>query len=139
MRDKKRVIINTFFTSIKKVPDEISTADVRKWYQTLLDRNLSENYIYAGLSHLSGYFEGLRSLPDFSYFIKINPVRPVMPKNAKKYNPAKIKALTGEEISKLWLHIDYPTSTAFSIIADKVSRKIIIASRLQLLWDVFTF
>ena len=105
MRDKKRVI-NTFFTLIKKEPDEIQTADVRTWYQTLLDRNLSENYIYASLSHLSGYFEWLRSLPEFTHFIKANPVRPVMPKAPKKYNSPRIKSLTDEEISKLWLYIE---------------------------------
>lgn len=105
MRDKKRVV-NSFFALARKEPDEIQTADVREWYQTLLDRDLSESYIYVCLSHLSGYFEWLKKLPEFSHFIKINPVRVIMPKTPKKYNSEKTKAMTDDELSKLWHHIE---------------------------------
>jgi integrase/recombinase XerD len=79
---------------------------VLQWHQKLLDRNLSENYIYATLAHLSSYFEWLRNLPEFTHFIKVNPVRAVLPKPPKKYNSHKVKSLTDEELSKLWLYLE---------------------------------
>lgn len=104
-RDKKRAV-NSFFSLVEKEPDEITTSDVREWYQILLNKKHSESYIYASLSHLSGYFEWLRSLPDFSHFIRVNPVRAVMPKPPKKYNSPKAKSLTDAELTKLWLYLE---------------------------------
>lgn len=105
MRDKKRAVI-TFFSLIKKEADEITTDDVRQWYQTMLKKKLSENYIYTCLSHLLNYFEWLRTMPEFAPFIKVNPVRAIVPKAPKKYNSPKIKSLTDEELSKLWLYLE---------------------------------
>lgn len=105
MRDKKRAV-GSFFTFAEKEPDEITTGDVRGWHQKLLEKKHSENYIYTLLSHLSGYFEWLRSLPEFSHFIKSNPVRTVMPKAPKKYNSPKAKSLTDAELTVLWMYLE---------------------------------
>lgn len=104
-RDKKRAV-GGFFEFIKKQPDEVSLADVRQWHQHLLDRSLSENYIYATLAHLSSYFEWLKNMPEFSKFLKINPVRAILPKPPKQYNSAKAKSLTDDELTKLWLYVE---------------------------------
>ena len=116
MRDKKRAVIS-FFSLLKKEPDEITTDDVRQWYQHLLKKNQSENYIYASLSHLSSYFEWLRAMPEFSHFIKINPVRAVMPKAPKKYNSPKAKSLTDVELSKLWLYLEHQAEDDKNLVA----------------------
>lgn len=104
-RDKRRAV-GSFFSLVEKEPDEITTGDVRKWHQTLLSKKHSESYIYTSLSHLSGYFEWLRSLPEFSHFIRVNTVRAVMPKPPKKYNSPKAKSLTDIELTKLWLYLE---------------------------------
>jgi len=104
-RDKERAV-KSFFALVPKEPDGVTAQDVLEWHQTMLVRNLSEYYIYASLAHLSSYFEWLRKLPEFTHFIKFNPVRAVLPKPPKKYNSHKVKSLTDEELSKLWLYLE---------------------------------
>jgi integrase len=118
MRDKKRAV-NNFFGLVKKEPDEITTADVRDWYLKMLNRHpsLSESYIYTSMSHLSSYFEWLRSMPEFSHFIKVNPVRAIMPKPPKKYNSPKAKALTDGELTKLWNFMENRAKDDSNLIA----------------------
>ncbi len=116
VRDKKRAV-NSFFALIRKSPDEITTADVREWHQKMLDTDYSERYICANFSHLSTYFEWLRKLPEFIHFIKVNPVRAVMPKAPKKYNSPKAKSLTDEELTKLWLHLEKLSNNDDNLIA----------------------
>lgn len=107
MRDKKRVVSKFFSLNDEKQPDEITTSDVREWHQFLLDKQLSENYIYAQFSQLASYFDWLVSMnPEFSRFIKINPVRQAMPPPPKKYNSPKSKSLTDGELSRLWNHLE---------------------------------
>lgn len=114
-RDKKRAV-NSFFALVKKEPDEITSQDVAAWRQAMLDKNLSERYIYASLSHLSGYFEWLRST-ELAAFIKVNPVRGAMPKPPKKYNSPRAKSLTDEELNKLWLYIEKQAADEKNLIA----------------------
>ena len=115
-RDKIRAV-QSFFDLVVKQPDEVSSEDVLVWQRHLKERNLSERYIYASLSHLSSYFEWLRKLPDFAHFIKINPVRTVMPKPPKKYNSPKAKSLTDEELTKLWLYVEKQAENETNLIA----------------------
>lgn len=103
----------SFFTLIKKEADQVKVSDINEWHQWMLDEGnrkngegLEESTIYTRLSHLSAYFEWLRKLPEFAYFIKSNPVRLALPKPPKKYNSSKSKALTDEDLSKLWLYLE---------------------------------
>lgn len=107
MRDKMRTVTRFFSLHGQKQPDKITTRDVRAWHRFLLDKNLSENYIYAQFSQLAGYFDWLVKInPEFARFIKTNPVRSVMPSPPKKYNSPKVKALSDEELSNLWLYLE---------------------------------
>ena len=115
-RDKSRAV-QSFFDVVVKQPDEINSEDVLVWQRHLKERDLSERYIYASLSHLSSYFEWLKSLPEFAHFIKINPVRTVMPKPPKKYNSPKAKSLTDEELTKLWLYVQRQAEDDENLIA----------------------
>ena len=115
-RDKTRAV-KSFFNLVVKQPDEIVSEDVLVWQRHLKERALSERYIYASLSHLSSYFEWLKALPKFSHFIKINPVRVVMPKPPKKYNSPKAKSLTDEELTRLWLYVEKQAETDENLIA----------------------
>ena len=103
-RDKTRAV-RSFFALIEKQPDQISSQDVVTWQRQLKERNLSERYIYASLSHLSSYFEWLKKT-ELGAFLKINPVRSAMPKPPRKYNSPKAKSLTDEELTKLWLYLE---------------------------------
>ena len=104
-RDKKRAV-GGFFGFCNKEPNKVTMSDVQEWHQHLLDRNLSENYIYATLAHLSSYYEWLKNIPEFSGFLITNPVRAILPKPPKQYNSAKAKSLTDEELTKLWLFVE---------------------------------
>jgi integrase/recombinase XerD len=115
-RDKIRAV-QSFFDLVVKQPDEVSSEDVLIWQRYLKGRDLSERYIYASLSHLSSYFEWLKALPEFAHFIKINPVRTVMPKPPKKYNSPKAKSLTDEELTKLWLYVEKQAEDDQNLIA----------------------
>lgn len=103
-RDKARAV-NSFFALIKREPDEVTSQDVRSWRQSMIDKNLSERYIYASLAHLSGYFSWLMTT-ELASFIKVNPVRGAMPKPPKKYNSPRAKSLTDEELTRLWLYVE---------------------------------
>lgn len=116
--------VTSFFSLINKEPDQVTVRDVNNWHQWMLDegktvkrkdkegkirilkKGLEESTIYTRLSHLSAYFEWLRKLPEFAHFLKHNPVRLALPKPPKKYNSAKAKALTDEELTRLWLHLE---------------------------------
>lgn len=119
IRRDKIAAVTSFFTLIEKSPDKVLVSDINKWHQWLLEsgngrtkqnnqisRGLEETTIYTRFSHLSAYFEWLRKLPEFAGFLPINPVRLAMPKPPKKYNSPKAKALTDEELSKLWLYLE---------------------------------
>lgn len=114
-RDKARSV-QSFFSLIEKQPDEIGSQDVLKWQRHLKERDLSERYIYASLSHLSSYFEWLRKT-ELAPFLQINPVRSSMPKPPKKYNSPKAKSLTDEELTKLWLHLEREAADDGNLIA----------------------
>ena len=114
-RDKIRAV-KSFFTLVPKQPDKIDSSDALEWQRYLKERNLSERYIYACLSHLSSYFEWLRTT-ELAPFLKINPVRPMMPKPPKKYNSPKAKSLTDEELTKLWLYVERQAASDDNLIA----------------------
>lgn len=114
-RDKTRAV-KSFFALIKKQPNQIASGDVVEWRQSLLERGLSERYIYANLSHLSSYFEFLMKT-ELSQFLKINPVRLSMPKPPKKYNSPKAKSLTDRELSKLWKYLEEKSQDEKNLIA----------------------
>lgn len=119
IRRDKIAAVTSFFTLIEKSPDKVQVSDINEWHQWLLDagnrrtkqnnqksHGLAETTIYTRFSHLSAYFEWLRQLPEFAGFLPVNPVRLAMPKPPKKYNSPKAKALTDEELSKLWLYLE---------------------------------
>lgn len=114
-RDKIRAV-KSFFALVPKQPDKIASPDVLEWQRYLKDRALSERYIYASISHLSSYFEWLRTT-ELAPFLKINPVRTVMPKPPKKYNSPKAKSLTDEELTKLWLYVERQAEDEKNLIA----------------------
>lgn len=114
-RDKNRAV-QSFFALVPKQPDKIDSTDVLEWQRHLKERNLSERYIYASLSHLSSYFEWLRKT-ELGVFLKINPVRIVMPKPPKKYNSPKAKSLTDDELTKLWLYVEKQADNDNDLIA----------------------
>ena len=114
-RDKTRAV-QSFFNGAEKQPDQINPQDVLVWQRHLKERALSERYIYASLSHLSSYFEWLRKT-ELAPFLKINPVRSVMPKPPKKYNSPKAKSLTDEELTKLWLYVEKQAEDEENLIA----------------------
>lgn len=104
MRDKKRAIVK-FFAATGKEADKITSADVREWHRALTEK-YSAAYIYALMSHLSSYFEWLRTIPAFARFIKINPVSLMRPKAPPKYNSPKPKSLTDGELAALWKYLE---------------------------------
>lgn len=124
IHSEKKLAVSGFFSLIAKEPDQVSIGDINTWHQWMLDNGktktiklddgsfktinsgLEETTIYTKLSHLSAYFEWLRNLPEFSRFLKSNPVRLAMPKPPKKYNSPKAKSLTDEEFTKLWLYLE---------------------------------
>jgi len=114
-RDKARAV-QSFFNLAAKQPDEINSQDVLEWQRHLKDRDLSERYIYASLSHLSSYFEWLRRT-ELAPFLKVNPVHAAMPKPPKTYNSPKAKSLTDEELTKLWLYVEQQAETDDNLIA----------------------
>lgn len=114
-RDKSRAV-TSFFESAKKEVDQVSSRDVLDWHQHLLDKGLSERYIYASLSHLAGYFEWLKKT-ELGIFLKVNPVHSAMPKPPKKYNSPKAKSLTDEELGKLWNFLEEQTADEKNLIA----------------------
>lgn len=114
-RDKTRAV-KAFFQAIEKQPDQVNSQDVLKWQRQLKERDLSERYIYASLSHLSSYFQWLRKT-ELSQFIKINPVYSSMPKPPKKYNSPKAKSLTDGELAKLWLYLKKLAEDETNLIA----------------------
>ena len=124
IRRDKIFAVKSFFSLVHKQLDQVTVSDINLWHQWMLDHGktkkqkqsdgslttiqsgLEESTIYTRLSHLSAYFEWLRKLPEFSHFIKVNPVRLAMPKPPKKYNSRKAKSLTDEDFSKLWLYLE---------------------------------
>jgi integrase len=119
IRRDKIAAVTSFFTLIEKSPEMVQVSDINEWHQWLLDsgngrtkaknqktRGLEETTIYTRFSHLSAYFEWLRKLPEFAGFLPVNPIRLAMPKPPQKYNSPKAKALTDEELSKLWLYLE---------------------------------
>ena len=114
-RDKTRVV-QSFFALVEKQPDEINSQDVLKWQRNLKERDLSERYIYASLSHLSSYFEWLRKT-ELAPFLKINPVQSAMPKPPKKYNSPKAKSLTDGELTNLWRYVEKQAENDENLIA----------------------
>ena len=114
-RDKTRAV-RSFFDVAAKQPDQVASEDVLKWQRHLKARDLSERYIYASLSHLSSYFEWLRTT-ELAPFLKVNPVRAVMPKPPKKYNSPKAKSLTDGELTKLWRYVERQAEDDENLIA----------------------
>lgn len=113
IRRDKIFACRSFFSLIRKEADKITVSDVNEWHQWMLDEGnqknaegLEESTIYTRLSHLSAYFEWLRKLPEFSHFIKTNPVRLAMPKPPRKYNSHKSKSLTDEDLNRLWDYLE---------------------------------
>ncbi|HRH40118.1 MAG TPA: tyrosine-type recombinase/integrase [Pyrinomonadaceae bacterium] len=113
IRRDKIFACKSFFTLINKEPDAVKVSDINNWHQWMLDEGnqknaegLENSTIYTRLSHLSAYFEWLRKVPEFAHFIKSNPVRLALPKPPKKYNSPKSKALTDEDLSRLWNYLE---------------------------------
>ncbi len=114
-RDKTRAV-RSFFDLARKPPDQINSGNVLEWQRHLKERDLSERYIYASLSHLSAYFEWLRKT-ELAPFLPVNPVQSAMPKPPKKYNSPRAKSLTDEELTKLWLFVEKQAEDDENIIA----------------------
>lgn len=113
IRRDKIFAVKSFFSLVRKEPDQITVKDINEWKQWMYEEGnqknkeaLAESTVYTRISHLSAYFEWLRKLPEFAHFIKINPVRLAMPKPPKKYNSPKSKSLTDEDLSKLWNYLE---------------------------------
>lgn len=114
-RDKSRAVTE-FFEGAKKEIDQITSRDVAEWHRRMVERGLSERYIYTNLSHLAGYFEWLRRT-ELGVFLKVNPVHSAMPKPPKKYNSSKAKSLTDEELGRLWNYLESQAADDKSLIA----------------------
>lgn len=114
-RDKMRAV-RAFFDLVPKQPDKVTSQDVLEWRKQMQECGLSERYIYTSLSHLSSYFKWLGKT-ELGAFLKINPVQSSMPKPPKKYNSPKVKSLTDEELTKLWLYLEREAENDNNLIA----------------------
>ena len=116
VRDKKTAVAS-FFAVAGKTPEQITTNDVLEWHQFLLDDKKAESTIYTRLSYLSTYFGWLMKEPLFAQFIKFNPVRHAFPKPPKKYNSAKAKSLTDEELQDLTAYLEAQAASGENSVA----------------------
>lgn len=105
VRDKRRAALE-FFAAARKPLVAVTPLDVREWHSGLLERGLKSSTVYVRVSHLSSFFEWLRRQPALGAALTINPARMALPKPPRSYQNEKAKALTDDELKRLWRVIE---------------------------------
>jgi integrase len=98
----KRKTVLEFFAQAGKPVAAITPLDVQAWRAALERRGLSANTIYARLSFVSSFFEWLLRDTRLGAALRGNPVRLARPKAPKAYQTEAAKALSDEQLRRLW-------------------------------------
>jgi integrase/recombinase XerC len=100
-RDKTRVVL-AFFDHIRRHPATIAPADVQAWQRELARRGLAASTIYQHASFLSSFYRWALSEPTLARDIRANPVTLARPKALKPYQSKQTKALSDDEVRRLY-------------------------------------
>jgi integrase/recombinase XerD len=100
-RDKTRVVL-AFFDHIHKHPASVTPADVQAWQRALRRRDLAESTIYQHSSFLSSFYRWSLSEPSLARDIRANPVTLARPKAPRPYQSKQTKALSDDEVRRLY-------------------------------------
>jgi integrase len=100
-RDKTRVVL-AFFDQVHKHPAMVTPADVQAWQRELKRRHLAASTIYQHASFLSSFYRWALSEPSLARDIRANPVTLARPKAPRPYQSKQTKALSDDEIRRLY-------------------------------------
>jgi len=100
-RDKTRVVL-AFFDHIHTHPASVTPTDVQTWQRELRRRQLAESTIYQHSSFLSSFYRWALSEPSLARDIRANPVTLARPKAPKPYQSKQTKALSDDEVRRLY-------------------------------------
>ncbi len=100
-RDKTRVVL-AFFDHVRKHPATITPSDVQSWQHALRRRKLAESTIYQHASFLSSFYRWTMREPSLARDIRANPVTLARPKAPRPYQSKQTKALSDDEVRRLY-------------------------------------
>jgi integrase len=100
-RDKTHVVL-AFFDHIRRHPASVTPADVQAWQRELRGRDLAASTIYQHSSFLSSFYRWALSEPSLARDIRANPVTLARPKAPKPYQSKQTKALSDDEVRRLY-------------------------------------
>jgi Phage integrase, N-terminal SAM-like domain len=100
LRDKRRAV-EAFFAFARKHPGNITPQDVKRWQESLAEKELRPNTVYVRTSFLSSFYEWLMRDPVLGRHIARNPVERARPRAPKAYQTESVKSLTDAELNAL--------------------------------------
>jgi integrase len=100
-RDKTRVVL-AFFDHIRQHPAAVTPADVQAWQRELRGRGLASSTIYQHASFLSSFYRWALTELSLARDIRANPVTLARPKAPKPYQSKQTKALSDDEVRRLY-------------------------------------
>ena len=100
-RDKTRVAL-AFFEHVRKHPATVTPADVQAWQRELTRRGLAASTIYQHASILSSFYCWALTESSLARDIRANPVTLARPKAPKPYESKQTKALSDDEVRRLY-------------------------------------
>lgn len=100
LRDKQHAV-GSFFSFVKKNPDEIKPSDVKLWQEEMERQKLARTTIYNRISFLSSFYRWAMRDPALSELIRSNPALLARPKAPRAYQTEATKALSDKQLGAL--------------------------------------
>jgi site-specific recombinase XerD len=79
----------------------VTPDDVSRWRAAMEARGLKPATVYARVSHISAFYRWVTSDPQFSRFVRSNPVAQARPLYPRPYQSESMKALSDKEMNTL--------------------------------------
>lgn len=119
----KQKVVFSFFSLIKRRPDEVSSLHVERWREWLESPKpeglgLRPSTVYSRVCFLSSFFEWAMRDPSLREYIRNNPARLALPKAPKAYQTESVKAWTDEELQAI-----------VGVVSEKAARGDIVGKR----------
>jgi integrase len=100
IHDKAKAI-NLFFSSCRKKPAEVDSADVKDWQDKLEEQGLKPSTIYTRTCFLSSFYRWAIANSPLDQQPLVNPVTLARPKKPKPYRTDHTKSLLDDELRAL--------------------------------------